>query len=237
MNNKDKLIQNTLNLLELKKLGSTALFKESLKRNFKLSIKRIFFLIFLFVLCFYFLFVFAFKETPAIAIISDLTVNFNTVMIPIFTVLLTGYAIFQALANENTITTMLTVVTEREKISKFVTYNLYFFGVICSYLVLIIVNFIILVIFKYMPQEWSSPLFTTKTNEFIAATLIGIYVTILVNFMIEVKSYVYNLFQVFFTNATESAIAKVKNSQENISVTENTNTVNKRRPKRRGKKR
>lgn len=236
MNNKDNLIQNTLDLLELKKLSSTDLFKESYKRNFKLSIKRIFFLIFLFVLCFYILFFFAFKETPAIAIISDLTVNFNAVMIPIFAVLITGYAIYQALANETTITTMLTVVSKREKISKFATYNLYFFGVICSYLILIVVNFIILFIFKYMPQDWSSPLFTNQVNEIIAATLIGFYVTILVNFMIEVKSYVYNLFQVFFTNATESAIASVKGTQ-NISVTCNKNVKKRRRSKKKRKKR
>ncbi|MEE3805707.1 hypothetical protein V2H29_01945 [Lysinibacillus fusiformis] len=235
MNNKDKLINNTLSLLELKKLGSTALYKKSVKANFKLSYKRIFFLIFLFVLCFYILYTLAFKETAALTIISDLTVNFNAVMIPIFAVLITGYAIFQALTNENTINTMLTVVSERENVSKFASYNLYFFGVICTYLILIIGNFIILIIFKYLPPDWESQLFTTKINEIIAAVLISIYVIILVNFIIEVKSYVYNLFQVFVTNATTSAIAKIESSKESIS-TENNNDRKNIRPKRRRKR-
>ncbi|KGR88413.1 hypothetical protein [Lysinibacillus odysseyi] len=215
MSNKDKLVNNALNLLELKKLNSTALFKESIKRNMKISKKRAIFLIFLFLFCFYVLFRIVFQKTPAISIISDLTVNVNTVIIPIFAVLITGYAIFQALANENTITNMLTVVNEGEdKISKFAIYNLYFFGVICSYLSLIIINFILLVVFKYLPADWSNPFFAETTNEIVAAILISMYVTVLINFMIEVKSYVYNLFQVFLTNAIESAITRVKSVEE-----------------------
>lgn len=210
MNNKEKLRENTLDLLEYKKLNSKELFIKSIG-NFKLSMERSFFLLFLFSLCAVVLKTIIFPSTAAITVITDLTVNTNTVIVPIFAVIITGYAIFQALANENTIITLLTVKHEGT-VSKFAIYNLYFFGIVCCYLILIITNFILLFIFKYFPEEWSSNLFSNTVNEIIAAVCISFYFVVLVNFIIEIKSFVYNLFQVFITSASSSSIANIKKS-------------------------
>lgn len=232
MNDKDKLIENTIDLLELKKLKSTELFLKSIK-NFKLSTERAFFLLFVFCLSMYILMGMVFPNTSAITIITDLAINVNTVVVPIFAVIITGYAIFQALANENTIITLLSVNHE-DKVSKFAVYNLYFFGIVCCYLIIIIANFITLFVFKNIPVDWMNSNFSVVVNETIAAVCISFYFIIILNFLIEIKSFIYNLFQVFITSATASSISNIKKSNE-IQTTNNIPVRRKRKRKRKRK--
>lgn len=210
-NNKiNQLIENVLKLLELKKIKSTSIFFKSL-HLFSLSPLRSIVLSFFFWFFVIIQMTLLFPHHSAIDIISDLTVNLNAIVIPIFAVIITGYAIFQALGNGNTMITLLTV-KHNEKYSKFAIYNLYFFGIACCYLILIIINFILMFIFKYMPSDWSIPYFTEKSNEFISSILISAYLIVILYLIIEVKSFIFNLFQVFITNASSSAEELVKNS-------------------------
>jgi hypothetical protein len=202
---KEQIKKNTLELLELKKINSNKLFLESID-FFKLSKRRSCFLLLVFVVILVFLKFLLFNVTSAIDIISSLTVNINTIIIPIFAIVITGYAIFQALANGQTMITLITV-RHGEESSKFKIYNLYFFGIGICYLILIITNFLLMIFFNDLPRDWHLPYLSQRLSELISATLISFYIVLVLNFLIEVKSFIYNLFQVFITNASSNAIS------------------------------
>ncbi|KMK69400.1 hypothetical protein ACJ64_15415 [Bacillus safensis] len=113
-------------------INSNQLFKNSLD-HFKITKSRMRFLVIVFVGLFLLLKLILFKFTSAVEIISDLTVNVNTIIIPVFAIIVTAYAIFQALVSDRTMITLVTV-KHQDKGSKFEVYNLYFYGVAVSYL-------------------------------------------------------------------------------------------------------
>jgi hypothetical protein len=202
---KNQLINNIEDLLKLKNHNSFSLFVKSLPL-FYLSSTRLKFLISTFVILFFIIKHLLFPSNLAINIIYEITVIVNNVMLPIFAVIITGYAIFQALVNGKT--TMLTLISVKHNNTntKFEVYNLYFYGISIWYLFIIIFNFILSIIFKFLPREWSIYYLSKSVNEIISAMMISVYITIIVNFLIEMKSFIYNLFQVFITNASSTSI-------------------------------
>lgn len=202
--NNQKLFNNTNELVKLKKLKSFDLFLLSLKR-FSLSKTRIKILGIFYIIIFLTQKFLMYPKIQAISIISDITVNLNTIMIPIFAVVITGYAIFQALSNGSTILRLISINHE-EQLDKFSTYNLYFYGLSIFYLGIVILNFLLLVIFKYLPADWSLSFLSESINEYIAAFLISLYLILNLYFLIEIKSFIYNLFQIFATNASSASI-------------------------------
>jgi len=184
----------------------------SLKR-FSLSKPRIKILGVLFIIIFLTQKFLIYPKVSAISVIADITVNLNTVIIPIFTVLITGYSIFQALSNGSTLIRLI-AVKHKEQLDKFSTYNVYFYGLSIIYLGIIILNLLLLVIFKYLPTDWCLSFFSKSTNEYIAAVLISLYLVIILYFLIEIKSFIYNLFQIFTTNAAETSIQYLVNENE-----------------------
>ncbi|SMD81883.1 hypothetical protein BACERE00175_01677 [Bacillus cereus] len=143
---------------------------------------------------------------------TDLLGNINDIIVPTFAVIITGYAIFQALANGSTLINLM-AVSEAEK-SKFEEYNLYFFGLSLLYLGIIILNLLLMIFFKNVPADWSLPFVSHQVNEIIASVLMTIYLGVLMHSLIELKSFVYNLFQCFIINAASSGIDFLKEEQE-----------------------
>ncbi|PEI81405.1 hypothetical protein COM25_04520 [Bacillus wiedmannii] len=144
--------------------------------------------------------------------IVNLLGNINDIIVPTFAVIITGYAIFQALANGSTLINLM-AVSEAEK-SKFEEYNLYFFGLSLLYLGIIILNLLLMLFFKNVPADWSLPFVSHQVNEIIASVLMTVYLGILMHSLIELKSFVYNLFQCFIINAASSGIDFLKEEQE-----------------------
>ncbi|PFS47138.1 hypothetical protein [Bacillus cereus] len=136
----------------------------------------------------------------------------NGVVVPIFAIIITGYAIFQALVNGSTLINLMTV-SESEK-SKFEEFNLYFLGLSILYLILIILNLILMIFYKNVPSNWSFPWVSKQCNEMVASILMTIYVMVLTHTLIELKSFVYNLFQCFTINAVSSGIDFLKEDNE-----------------------
>lgn len=143
---------------------------------------------------------------------TDLLGNINDIIVPTFAVIITGYAIFQALVNGSTLINLMTV-SEAEK-SKFEEYNLYFFGLSLLYLGIIILNLLLMLFFKNVPDDWSLPFLSNQVNEVIASVLMTMYLGILMHSLIELKSFVYNLFQCFTINAVSSGIDFLKEHKE-----------------------
>lgn len=210
-----KLFNNTQKLVNLKNLNSFDLFLLSLKR-FPLSKQRIKILGVLFIIIFLTQKFLIYPKVSAISVISDITVNLNTVIIPIFTVIITGYSIFQALSNGSTLIRLI-AVKHKEQLDKFSTYNVYFYGLSVFYLGIIILNLLLLVTFKYLPEDWCLNFFSKSINEYIAAVLISLYLVTILYFLIEIKSFIYNLFQIFTTNAAETSIQYLANDEKEKS--------------------
>lgn len=210
--NNQKLFDNTQELVNLKNLNSFELFLLSLKR-FPLSKQRIKILGVLFIIIFLTQKFLIYPTASAISVIADITVNLNYVIIPIFAVIITGYSIFQALSNGSTLIRLIAVKHE-EQLDKFSTYNVYFYGLSIFYLGITILNLLLLVTFKYLPTNWCLSFFSKLTNEYIAAVLISLYLVIILYFLIEIKSFIYNLFQIFTTNAAESSIQYLVNDEK-----------------------
>ncbi|GAB1303979.1 hypothetical protein [Bacillus altitudinis] len=210
---KQKIADHTLDLVKSKELNSKKLFLNCLGL-FKLSTSRKVFLIFLLMASFLFLKYFIYKVANAIDIILEITANVNVVIIPVFAIVVTAYAIFQALANDQTMITLITVDHQNQG-SKFKAYNFYFFGVGVFYLFIIILNFVLILIFKFMPSTWYIVFLGKDINEFLSAFFTSVYVIIIINFLIEMKSVIYNLFQVFVTHAASNAIKYLNESDQN----------------------
>lgn len=210
---KQQLLKNTENLLLLKKEKSFKLFSKSIPM-FYLSTGRSIFLLSILILFFILLKFLLFSTTNAVVIISEMAVNLNAIIIPIFTVIITGYAIFQALASGRTMITLISIPHKKEQ-SKFAIYNLYFYGIALFYLFLIVLNFILLFAFKFFPNDWYLKCFSITVNESIAAFLISFYLVVVLNFLLEAKSFIYNLFQVFITNASSTSIDYIENLKNN----------------------
>ncbi|WP_077210392.1 hypothetical protein [Bacillus dakarensis] len=136
----------------------------------------------------------------------------NVIIIPIFALIITGYSIFQAISTGESLYTLLTNTLEER--SMFQVYNLFFFLISIQFLAIIIMNFILFVIFTNIPVSWQLPNFDQEVNERIASGLLSLYIVIIVHSLIEVKSFIYNLYQIFSTNAVAKSIQYLKNKQE-----------------------
>lgn len=214
MGEKDQvIIKNIQSLLDLKSVNATSIYLKSMKRTFSLKLKRKVFLLIFFILSCLFLLNMAFPHLSAVKVIENISGDINIIILPIFAVIITGYAIFQAMVNSDTVVRLLRVKHEGKE-SKFEIYNLYFFGLSCSYLILIILNFILLIISKNIDPHWSLSRFSKSVNETISAMLISLYLSLILYFLIELKSFIYNLFQVFLTSASDMTVNHLKRKQE-----------------------
>lgn len=132
----------------------------------------------------------------------------NNFAIPLFTLIFTGYAIFQALSNTETLTALLSV-EENEK-SKFEEYNLSFLCTAMLYLSVIGMNFIILIVFSGVSSTWYLSEFSNLTNNVIATILVCIYIILNIHALLEVRSFIFNLYNCFAINAVANGINSLK---------------------------
>ncbi|WP_209125161.1 hypothetical protein [Alkalihalobacillus sp. BA299] len=155
------------------------------------------------------------ENINAIESYRDFVKEVNEIVIPTFAVIITGYAIFQALVNGETLITLISMDSKER--SRFAEYNYYFLGLSLLYLILIIFNLLALLIFKNMSKEWHLQFLSNKLNEGITSFLIAVYVTFVIHSLIELKSFIYNLFQCFNINAAHTAINHIKGQKNNNS--------------------
>jgi hypothetical protein len=142
----------------------------------------------------------------------EIVKEINEIVIPTFAVIITGYAIFQALANGSTLITLITVDGKEQ--SKFEEYNLFFLGVSILYLFIMLFNLLLFIIFKNIPVDWYLKTLSIEMNNVLASFLIAVYLTFIINALIELKSFIYNLYQCFNINAASEAINHLKTTKE-----------------------
>lgn len=207
----ETLTNNIKKVAETKKLSSSELIKICIPLLSPSRRRLIVLLVFQISSTLFFKLI-AFQRLSAITIIHDITNLLLAIIIPIFTVLITGYAIFQALVNKPTTKVLLKVSDNNGP--KLVRFNNYFFGITILYLFLIIINTLLLLISKFTPSNLYLELFPIYLNEWIASFFISTYVTLILFSLIEIKSFIYNLFQIFLTNATAMGIEILKDDKD-----------------------
>jgi hypothetical protein len=144
--------------------------------------------------------------------VIDVINSSNNFSIPAFAVVFTGYAIFQALSNSATLATLLSV--SRNEKSKFEEFNLSYLATALLFLTLVVVNFILLLIFKNIPNDWQIPLVPNLINNILATVLFCFYITVNISALFELKCFIYNLYKCFAINAVANGIEVLKRDDE-----------------------
>ena len=147
-------------------------------------------------------------RTCTVSISKEIVGDLNAVVLAIFAIVFTGYTLFQALADESVLMRM----TSCEKNEK--TYlqisNDYFLNVMLLNIVAILCNVIALLFLKIIPKDFI--LFSVNNvNEIISCILLTAYLFYQLKVIIEIKSFIFNIYQFF----NISAGSKIYNMIEN----------------------
>lgn len=136
---------------------------------------------------------------------------FNTVTIGLFGIVFMGYAFFQALINDDLLIRLLgTKKDGNDKESKLQESNEYFAKVMMLDIIAIIINILMLITVGSMDSGFYLPFFGKNINNTIALLLISLYLNFSLNVVWEMKSFVFNLFQLFNSHAASKAVEIIK---------------------------
>ena len=131
-------------------------------------------------------------------IFVDIVQNINDVILALFGIIFTGYALFQALIGKEMLRRMIntTVGTGKEEKSKLQEANELFAEVMILDFICVITNVVLTIIGKCIPSD--AILFKTMwLNNLLAGFGIGFYFYVIALTLLEVKSFIYNMFQWF----------------------------------------
>ena len=125
------------------------------------------------------------------------------IMLGIFGIVFTGYTFFQALMNKQLLVRMLSNNSEDNEDktkSKLQETNESFVEYMMLNLISIIVSLLLKIILSSIPAEFVA-FSKMLTNNIIATLLISLYFYFILTIIWEVKSFIYNVFQVFNMHA------------------------------------
>ena len=134
------------------------------------------------------------KQLNTITILKEITGVLISVMLAILAIVFTGHAFFQALLNDRLLIALIS--DKASETNKLAETNFYFAQVMMIQILCLAVNVVVIIVTIVLPTEWS--LFSNSiTNEIIAGVLILIYFYLNMECVWEMKSFVFNVFQLF----------------------------------------
>lgn len=137
------------------------------------------------------------KQVNTILLTKDIFQLLITIIIALIAIVFTGYAFFQALINDKLLVALLSVDDERGNLYGT---NKYFAEVMIFQIGCLLLDIFIAIFMIVLPQEWC--LFENNiTNEFIATVLLTIVLYSNIEGIWEMKSFVFNVFQLFNLHA------------------------------------
>ncbi|EHI98062.1 hypothetical protein CDLVIII_1363 [Clostridium sp. DL-VIII] len=154
------------------------------------------------------------KSNNTLSNLKDLLGLSNGVIMAMFAILFTGYALFQALINRNTLKILFLSKSKHGK-SLFSEYNLYFFAMCILYVLLIIINYIGTFIIIYIGTN-NIVNINEEAKNIILRICIYLYLFINIFAIIEIKSFIYNLFQCFNISAMSTMIESLSKYDDNL---------------------
>lgn len=126
----------------------------------------------------------------------------NTVILSLFAVVFTGYALFQALMGDKLLLLLLMIesTNDNDASSKLEETNKYFVKVMLLQFFLVMVNLSVTIFLKLIPTDWT--LFDSITwNERICFVMLLALLYINMDVIWETKSFIFNVFQLFNLHA------------------------------------
>lgn len=137
---------------------------------------------------------------------ANMVEEINVVVIAVFGIVFTGYSLFQALIDSNTINRMLEESENKKTYLQIC--NEYFLNVMILNIISIIINLIIILLAESIEREIMLPI-PTAVNIFISTVTMSIYFLFEFLVMWEMKSFVYNVYQLFNIYACSVAYNKI----------------------------
>lgn len=144
-----------------------------------------------------------------VSICKNVFPSINEVVLAFYAIVFTGYALFQALIGKKMLLFMVETDSGKEGLSYLQQSNLYFAKLMMLQFLLIVINLVLKIILDLMPIAWC--MFSSAGLN-VVVSFFGIIVILYFNFEIiwEVKSFVFNTFQLFNIHA----MSRVIESQE-----------------------
>ena len=149
------------------------------------------------------------KRTDTIGLTENVLQVVITVMLAFLAVVFTGYAFFQALINDKLLVSM--IATGDNKNNKLSEANIYFAEVMIFQIGCILLDLLVIVFMIVLPEDWTL-LSNNMLNEAFATIGISFLLYCNVESIWEMKSFIFNVFQLFNLHAY-SRIAKIQENQ------------------------
>ena len=149
------------------------------------------------------------KRVDTISLTEDVLQVVITVMLAFLAVVFTGYAFFQAIINDKLLVSM--IVAGDDKNNKLSEANNYFAEVMIFQIGCMLLDLLVIVFMIVLPEDWTL-LSNNMLNEALAAIGISLLLYCNVESIWEMKSFIFNVFQLFNLHAY-SRIAKIQENQ------------------------
>lgn len=143
----------------------------------------------------------------------------NGVLIAFFAVVFTGYTLFQALVGERLLLYLVneTIKVDGEEKSQLEDSNVYFVEVMLIQFVLILLNLFCIVVFSMLADFNVFHIINFPQKEWIVGAIIFIIVHLNFEALWEIKSFIFNVFQLFNSHAMARIIEIVEKEKEENS--------------------
>ncbi|ENZ33273.1 hypothetical protein HMPREF1084_01741 [Clostridium butyricum 60E.3] len=211
MNKKETLIKNLQGMKQYNNKDFIDLIKESFctikpsKRRNLIIILIITILLYPIGLCI--------KSNNTLILLKEFVELTNEIIMAMFGILFTGYALFQALINRNTLKILFLSRSKNEN-ALFLEYNLYFFIMCILYITSILINYIILFVLTLIEPGTFN--FNDECKTIISWIFILIYLYCNIFTITEIKSFIVNLFRCFNISAVSTMIEELPNYDDNL---------------------
>ena len=149
------------------------------------------------------------KRTDTIGLTENVLQVVITGMLAFLAVVFTGYAFFQALINDKLLVSM--IATGDNKNNKLSEANIYFAEVMIFQIGCMLLDLLVIVFMIVLPEDWTL-LSNNMLNEAFATIGISFLLYCNVESIWEMKSFIFNVFQLFNLHAY-SRIAKIQENQ------------------------
>lgn len=186
---------------------SDAIFIKALKSLLELSKRRIISLIIISVLFSPICVVIGVSKDTILLMLKNVD-YVTSIDVPVFAVLVSGYAIFQALFSGKVVLSLLSYKVDNNQ-SYFQAFNFYFLGISSLFLLSIIVNFLLSFLLRNINPDFSLGL-PYGLDGLFASIFVLFYFIFHFNLLLEVKCFLINLFQCFNIVALSSVKDELK---------------------------
>lgn len=149
------------------------------------------------------------KRTDTIGLTENVLQVVITVMLAFLAVVFTGYAFFQALINDKLLVSMIAIGDNKN--NKLSEANIYFAEVMIFQIGCMLLDLLVIVFMIVLPEDWTL-LSNNMLNEAFATIGISFLLYCNVESIWEMKSFIFNVFQLFNLHAY-SRIAKIQENQ------------------------